>query len=259
MCAGATTTTRDPSIPWEVASGALRDQGWLPAELELPDQLRQPRELRGGRTWQANPVAVWQGKAQSTDYRDESPPSREYPKWPSNLNDHNMVSYGVVNFGILTNDGCGSGEGCGDGNMCVTTTATTPAPTTTTTTTPAPATTPAPTTPEPPPPEPSSPWEVASGPCEIKDGCLLSSNFPANYGSREKCVVTVADASWGSSTLDVQSFDTEFRYDKLTINGKSYSGNVVKAAIPDGLRPSGTITWRSDGSVVKSGFKLCKA
>lgn len=53
----------------------------------------------------------------------------------------------------------------------------------------------------------------------------------------------------------MDSFDTEARYDKLTVNGRMYSG----AAGPSGVVATGVIEWFSDFSVTKAGWRICGA
>jgi len=53
--------------------------------------------------------------------------------------------------------------------------------------------------------------------------------------------------------IQVVSFETEAKYDKLTVNGQAYSGNKG----PVDIVASGTITWTADYSVNKFGWKIC--
>jgi hypothetical protein len=49
------------------------------------------------------------------------------------------------------------------------------------------------------------------------------------------------------------AFSTEHVYDKVTVNGVQYSGSTG----PDGVVAS-SMTWWSDGSVVRDGWKICQ-
>jgi len=122
--------------------------------------------------------------------------------------------------------------------------ATTPAPTPAPTT---PAPTPAPTTPA---PTPGS-WEITSGTgCTMIGNCIQSKNHPAQYGNREACTINALGVD-----LTVDAFNTESNYDYLSMDGKQYSGT---SGPPSGMH-TGEISWSSDISVTKSGWKLCKA
>jgi hypothetical protein len=70
------------------------------------------------------------------------------------------------------------------------------------------------------------------------------------YGDGEECVISV---SGDVGPIAVQDFSTEGGYDKLTVNAIAYSGQ----AGPEGVVPSGEITWTSDYSVTSSGWKIC--
>jgi len=85
------------------------------------------------------------------------------------------------------------------------------------------------------------------------DGCITSPNFPGKYGSSEGCVI---DASQ-FDTIRVESFETEEKYDYLTVNGKEYSGTSG----PDGVQvnKNNDIMWSSDFSWNKKGWKICPA
>jgi len=108
--------------------------------------------------------------------------------------------------------------------------------------TPAPPTTPA--------PAPGS-WVVTGSGCGVTGDCVSSNNHPANYGNREECSIQLN----GDVAISVQAFDTESGYDMLTVGGVRYSGTDG----PQSGSYSGVISWSSDVSVTKSGWKLCKA
>jgi len=104
----------------------------------------------------------------------------------------------------------------------------------------APAPTPAPGT-----------WTLKGSGCELSGNCAQSLNYPSNYGNGESCTIELG----GEISIAFTSFNTESRYDFLTIGGTSYSGTSA----PPGGAYSGTIDWSSDYSVTRPGWKLCKA
>merc|ERR1719346_401783 len=108
--------------------------------------------------------------------------------------------------------------------------------------------TPAPPTPAPP---PSGTFEVTAGTgCTATGNCIQSKNHPSNYGNSEGCTITAYDVA-----LTVDAFNTERGYDFLTMSGTQYSGTSGPAS----GTYSGAISWSTDSSVTKSGWKLCKA
>ena len=108
--------------------------------------------------------------------------------------------------------------------------------------------TPAPPTPAPPPP---GTWELNGAGCVMDGNCISSNNYPSNYGNSQECVVEL----FGDIALTTQAFDTESRYDKLTVGGVQYDGSNGPA---DGTY-TGAIRWSSDSSVTKTGWKLCRS
>ncbi|CAE7404596.1 unnamed protein product, partial [Symbiodinium necroappetens] len=95
-------------------------------------------------------------------------------------------------------------------------------------------------------------WQHA-GPCEVRDGCLHSPNFPAAYGVNESCVASVPNFF----VVKVVSFATERYEDFLTVSGRSYSG-------PQWLGPQlvvvhSPIFWHSGSTAADSdrGWELC--
>lgn len=117
--------------------------------------------------------------------------------------------------------------------------------------TPAPPPTPAPT----PFQVPDGTWAVFSGDCTISDDgrCATSPNFPSEYPNMAPCVIKVG-ANLGG--INAHEFNTEANYDKLYINGNIYHGTDGP---PDGIVPTTDITWSSDQSVTKTGWKLCQS
>ena len=62
--------------------------------------------------------------------------------------------------------------------------------------------------------------------------------------------------------LTSHHFSTERGYDKVTVNGVQYSGvqysgvQYIGPTGPNGVVAS-SMTWSSDGSVVRPGWKIC--
>merc|ERR1719469_1123748 len=84
----------------------------------------------------------------------------------------------------------------------------------------------------------------------------MSPGFPDNYPVRQNCVIQLPSAPLTTGPIQVMSFDTESRYDKLKISGTDYSGSVGPS---NGTVPVGsTILWNSDYSVTKRGWKICQ-
>ena len=130
--------------------------------------------------------------------------------------------------------------------------------------------------PAPPPAPPAPPMhppvdvEVKYGTCvfDVATNCMCSSNFAAEgacaatsttdgqYNNSESCLVEFAQPV----LLQVYFFDTEMGYDSLTVDpglqngtwGTAYSGTEG----PDGVAAT-NLSWTSDSSVVRGGFKVC--
>merc|ERR1719454_718764 len=107
--------------------------------------------------------------------------------------------------------------------------------------------TPAPPTPPPPPP---GTWELSGSGCTMSGACVSSSNYPGNYGNNQACSVQL----WGDIPLRTEAFNTESGYDYLTVGGTPYSGS---SGPPSGSY-TGAMTWSSDYSVVRSGWRICR-
>ena len=94
-----------------------------------------------------------------------------------------------------------------------------------------------------------APIQVTHGSCSIdRDGCATSPNYPLDYGSNQAC-------TFQASGIFMKSvdFQTESGYDKLTVNTQTYSGNIGPAAV----HVTGSMSWTSDDSVQKRGWKIC--
>jgi hypothetical protein len=95
------------------------------------------------------------------------------------------------------------------------------------------------------------------GDCRLVAGgsCVVSPSYPDLYPENSKCEITGVP----STPLVVVEFNTEESWDKVTVNGQSFSGNGV-ASGPRGVIPAdGTIGWVSDGSNRDTGWALCWA
>jgi subtilisin family serine protease len=108
------------------------------------------------------------------------------------------------------------------------------------------------------PPPSYAKWEVESGDCSLADGpdgddCVQSPNYPSSYSDNHKCVINTNHIFFASRTINVATYNTEAQYDKLTVNGVSYTGTDG----PNGIKPVASITWSADNSVVKGGWKIC--
>jgi len=105
-------------------------------------------------------------------------------------------------------------------------------------------------TPQPTPaPAPGS-WVLSGSGCQMDGNCVQSLNHPSNYGNSQGCSIEL----YGDIPLTFDAFNTESRYDFLTVGGTRYSGSSG----PSNGAYSGTITWATDSSVTASGWKLCR-
>jgi len=95
-------------------------------------------------------------------------------------------------------------------------------------------------------------FTVTQGDCVVmSDGaCVASANYPASYTNKANCLIEVADGE----AITVEAFKTEKKYDKLFVNGQKYHG---KSGPEDGTIPTEQITWTSDSSGKKTGWKIC--
>jgi hypothetical protein len=99
-------------------------------------------------------------------------------------------------------------------------------------------------------------WEIVSGGCTIgSDNCLKSTNYDSDYNLDEECVIQVNQDQWEgkSYAINQQDFNIENNWDFMYVNGDSYTGTTG----PDGVVPSGTITFTSDYIYPAKGFHLC--
>merc|ERR1719499_888912 len=106
-------------------------------------------------------------------------------------------------------------------------------------------------TPAPTPAPPPGSWVIEGSGCEMSGNCISSNNHPSNYGNSQECTINL----YGSIDISVDAFNTESRYDWLTVGGSRYSGTTG----PSSGTYTGTISWETDSSVTRAGWKLCKA
>lgn len=114
-------------------------------------------------------------------------------------------------------------------------------------TTPGPTWAPAPT------PAPGT-WTVRGNGCQMDGACIQSNNYPSNYGNNEACIVEL-----GGIPLAVDGdFATERSYDELIVGGVTYSGEPPSNLASLNGVYTGQLTWNSDYSVTKSGWRICR-
>jgi len=96
---------------------------------------------------------------------------------------------------------------------------------------------------------------VARGPCFVDaDGtCVSSPDFPHAYGDNQECEIM---AVGGVYKLDVKVFKTE-QFDTLKVNNHEFSGELDDVQALQGMVLQSNITWQSDESVGKEGWRLC--
>ena len=90
---------------------------------------------------------------------------------------------------------------------------------------------------------PPTMWGTIMGPCTVDGACVLSPNFPHDYGPNETCTISIYMEH--AAAISVESFDTEFYFDTLIVNGDDYSGTEG----PEGVAPTESIFWSSDYSI----------
>merc|ERR1719195_938659 len=102
--------------------------------------------------------------------------------------------------------------------------------------------------PVPTPAPPPGSWSIQGSGCSASGGCITSRNHPGSYSNSDSCTITLQ-----SVAVIVEAFNTESRYDWLTVGGTRYSGT---SGPPSGTY-SGFISWAADSSIVRSGWRLC--
>jgi len=101
-------------------------------------------------------------------------------------------------------------------------------------------------------------FEVYDGPCAVDaDGCVSSGGFPEQgYGNSESCnILVLGDVGH----MHVAAFDTERSFDNLVVNSNHYSGSLNRgtARTLQCVKPIGAISWSSDRTDTRSGWKVC--
>jgi hypothetical protein len=105
----------------------------------------------------------------------------------------------------------------------------------------------------------AAPFTVTSGSdaCELVDNntCVQTVNYPSNNASSKTCTVAVNRAG----NLNVVGFNVETcsscGCDFLTVNGTKYCGTTGPSNVA--VDRGDTMAWRSNGSEVGTGFKIC--
>ena len=98
----------------------------------------------------------------------------------------------------------------------------------------------------------ASEYFTVVGPCTVGGACARSPNYPSNYGNRQSCTITPTSLVVGQ-LLSATAFNTESRYDKLIVNGATYSGTTG----PSNVLLGSAFTWSSDNSVTGVGWEVC--
>jgi len=90
------------------------------------------------------------------------------------------------------------------------------------------------------------------------DGCVTDIEGTGNYSTNEHCV----SKALNGKAIRVEMFNTEYGYDIVTINGRSFSGTEGHGLDVDSLNglvvDDSGISFQSDFSVNQPGFKLCQ-
>merc|ERR1740138_1491772 len=106
--------------------------------------------------------------------------------------------------------------------------------------------------------DPIAALEVESGSGCWKDqwGCVMSDQWQPDaglkYPENSGCTINVVPS--GGTKLEVEDFNTEGCCDRLTVNGRDYSG---WASDLSGVVATGTMSWTSDYSLSEHGWKIC--
>ena len=102
----------------------------------------------------------------------------------------------------------------------------------------------------------ASVFTVQSGSCSALTWtglqCVQSPNYPAQYDSSD-CVIAIGE----TATISAVDFRTEWSYDRLVVNGNSYSGTGSGPVNIFVTSSSSDISWISDSTVFYNGWRLC--
>jgi len=92
---------------------------------------------------------------------------------------------------------------------------------------------------------------VTGSGCTVTSSCVSSKNWPGHYGNRESCTVMITQ----NARLQVMTpYELERNYDFLRVNN---APKWSASSIPQTLNSGSRITWSSDGSVTRDGWKIC--
>jgi hypothetical protein len=97
-----------------------------------------------------------------------------------------------------------------------------------------------------------STYFTVDGPCTVNGTCVRSPNYPSEYTGGQSCTITPTNLAVGQ-LLSATAFNTENGYDKLIVNGVTYSGTTG----PSDVLLGSAFTWSSDGSSHRSGWEVC--
>jgi hypothetical protein len=114
---------------------------------------------------------------------------------------------------------------------------------------------PPPPSPSPPPPlapTPATAYFAGFGPCTIDGACVRSPNYPSDYNNSQSCTIIPTSLAVGL-LLSATAFDTESNWDKLIVNGVTYSGT----AGPSNVLLGSALMWSSDSSISFAGWEVC--
>ena len=90
------------------------------------------------------------------------------------------------------------------------------------------------------------------GLCTLDGACVRSPNYPSYYDNNQVCTITPTSLAIGQ-LLSATAFDTESGYDKLIVNGATYSGTIG----PSNVLLGSAFIWSSDHSVAGAGWEVC--
>ena len=95
-------------------------------------------------------------------------------------------------------------------------------------------------------------WQILSGSrhCQVAEGGRCVTDGPGDYGNNERCTV----GALRPLTVTAEQYEVETGWDYVTINGVTYERSGPQAVR---MNEGGMWSWRSDGSGMRGGFKLC--
>eukprot|EP01045_Picozoa_sp_COSAG04_P006650 COSAG04_NODE_331_length_16597_cov_7.054310_8_plen_996_part_00 len=106
---------------------------------------------------------------------------------------------------------------------------------------------------------PASLTSSDSSSCPVVEGgrCVTSRDYPSRYRDNDACTITARGSGTVSSegTFSTEWHDYRSSYDYLTVGARRYrySSGPSGVSVADGA----IITWQTDGSYTRAGFKLC--